>query len=130
MGTLIQSFIEQSEKRLTELQPAVDEAQEIREVLESLGHKFSSRKTGARRGPRRNGGRRKEFLALVGDNPGITVSEAAKKMRINPNYLYRLSSDAVKDGTVRKEGKGYVLTPSSAETTGEAAGDGDGGKDK
>jgi DNA-binding IscR family transcriptional regulator len=41
----------------------------------------------------------------VSENPGITISELAKKMNIKPNYLYRVLPELQKDGKVRKRGK-------------------------
>jgi hypothetical protein len=46
----------------------------------------------------------------VKDRPGITVSEAMEDERmsgINRNYLYRLASELVESGELRKEGQGY-----------------------
>jgi hypothetical protein len=128
MGTLVQTFIESSEKRLSELQPAIDEAKEIRDALEALGHKVtpSNRRTGRRR--RTNGNnRRDEFLQIVAENPGIKIAEAAKKMRVNPNYLYRIGGEAADAGVVRKDGKQYFPVQSSARDEGVRGDEGDGG---
>ena len=41
-------------------------------------------------------------------NPGISVSELGKKMKLNhPNYLYRVLPDLQKEGRIRRRGKGY-----------------------
>src|SRR5205807_1089103 len=49
-----------------------------------------------------------EFLSLVEENPGITVSEAVPRMPgINENYAYRIAKELVNQGTVRKVGKKY-----------------------
>jgi hypothetical protein len=34
----------------------------------------------------------------------------AKKMRIQPNYLYRVLGDLQKDGRVKKSGRKYTAT--------------------
>ena len=97
------------EQRRTELRRELDQ---IEKALSGLG--------GARRGPgrprgsggkrRRRGGTRADQAAkIVADNPGITASEIARKMRLKaPNYLYRVLPDLEKEGRVRKKGKGYV----------------------
>ncbi|MGH2950511.1 MAG: winged helix-turn-helix transcriptional regulator [Solirubrobacterales bacterium] len=40
-------------------------------------------------------------------NPGISASEIAKKLRIKPNYLYRVLGDLEKEGRVKKSGRAY-----------------------
>jgi hypothetical protein len=67
---------------------------------------------GRRRRRRRRGGTRAEqALAVVKDNPGITVSELAPKVGISQkNYLYRVMNGLADDGLVRKEGRGYRAT--------------------
>jgi sugar-specific transcriptional regulator TrmB len=62
--------------------------------------------TGRRRGRRRST-RADQAARHVKNNPGITASEIAKKMRIQPNYVYRVMGDLQKQGKVRKKGKGY-----------------------
>jgi sugar-specific transcriptional regulator TrmB len=69
------------------------------------------RGAGAGRGRRRRGGTRADqAVKIVGSNPGITASEIAKRMRIKPNYLYRVMGDLQKEGRVRKRGRGYHPT--------------------
>ena len=65
---------------------------------------------GTRRRRRRRGGTRgDEALALIRQNPGVTVSELAQMMNISPpNYLYRVMANLQADGAVTKQGKGYV----------------------
>ena len=47
--------------------------------------------TGTRRRRRRRGGTRADqAVKLVKANPGITASEIAGRMKIKPNYLYRV----------------------------------------
>jgi hypothetical protein len=64
--------------------------------------------TPGRRGPGRAG----QALGLVSAQPGITTQELAKKMRIHPNYLYRVMPSLEKQRKVRKEGRGYHPTGS------------------
>jgi CRP-like cAMP-binding protein len=61
-----------------------------------------------RRGrPRGSGTRALQAEKLVRENPGITISELASKMKIKPNYLYRVLPQLQKDGKVRKRGSGW-----------------------
>ncbi|HEX2396702.1 MAG TPA: winged helix-turn-helix transcriptional regulator [Solirubrobacteraceae bacterium] len=61
-----------------------------------------------RRGRRAGGGTRAaQAERLVKTNPGITISELAKRMGITPNYLYRVMPQLEKDGKVRKRDKGW-----------------------
>jgi hypothetical protein len=96
------------ERRLRELD---DERKQVEAALAGLGKS-------ARRGPGRprSGGRRrgrgstraKQAVRLIKANPGITVSELGRKMKLNhPNYLYRVLPDLEKDGTIKRSGKGY-----------------------
>jgi DNA invertase Pin-like site-specific DNA recombinase len=66
----------------------------------------TTRSTGRRR-RRRGGTRSDQAVKLVAANPGISASEIAKKMRIKPNYLYRVLADLQKEGKVRKDGRAY-----------------------
>lgn len=65
------------------------------------------RGTAAKRRGRRRSTRADQAVRHVKNNPGITASEIAKKMRIQPNYVYRVMGDLQKQGKVRKKGKGY-----------------------
>ena len=66
---------------------------------------------GGRRGrPKGSGTRGAEALALVKENPGITIPEIAEKMGIKQNYLYRVLSGLAADGLVVKDGRGWKPT--------------------
>ena len=113
------------EKRLHELEPLIAEHAQVRKALEALEgvgqraqratskvvrRSSTARATGAagRRGrPRGSGGRAHEVLAHVQKQPGITIAELAKKMKIKPNYLYRVLPQLERDGKVHKRDKGY-----------------------
>ena len=71
------------------------------------GSTNTRRATGRKRGRRRST-RADQAVKHVQVNPGITASEIAKKMRIKPNYVYRVMGELQKQGKVRKKGKGYV----------------------
>jgi DNA invertase Pin-like site-specific DNA recombinase len=57
---------------------------------------------------RRRGTRADQAVRLIKANPGITAAEVAKKMRIKPNYLYRVLGDLQKEGRVKKSGRTYT----------------------
>jgi sugar-specific transcriptional regulator TrmB len=104
------------EERLKELD---EERQKLESTLSDLGGRVR-RGPGRPRGStarRRSGGGRKrgrkrstradQAVRIVKQNPGITASEVAKKLRIQPNYVYRVMGELQKEGKVRKKGKGY-----------------------
>jgi DNA invertase Pin-like site-specific DNA recombinase len=64
----------------------------------------------SRRRGRRRGTRSDQAVRLIKANPGITAAEIAKKMRIQPNYLYRVLGDLQKEGKVKKSGRSYTAT--------------------
>jgi hypothetical protein len=69
---------------------------------------------GGRRGrPKGSGTRGTEALALVKQNPGITIPEIAEKMGIKQNYLYRVLPGLAEDGLVVKDGRGWKPTQSA-----------------
>jgi DNA invertase Pin-like site-specific DNA recombinase len=57
---------------------------------------------------RRRGTRADQAVRLIKANPGISAAEVAKKMRIKPNYLYRVLGDLQKEGRVKKSGRTYT----------------------
>lgn len=66
------------------------------------------RRAGAGDGRRRRGGRSTQALKLITDNPGITIPDLAQRMKIAPNYLYRVVPGLQKDGKIKKDGKGWA----------------------
>jgi sugar-specific transcriptional regulator TrmB len=56
---------------------------------------------------KRSGTRANQAVNLVEQNPGISASEIAKRMKIKPNYLYRVLGDLEKEGRVKKKGRSY-----------------------
>src|SRR3954454_8521008 len=63
---------------------------------------------GTRRRRRRGGTRSDQAVRLIKANPGISASEVAKKMGIQPNYMYRVLGDLQKEGKVKKSGRKYT----------------------
>jgi hypothetical protein len=110
------------ETRLKELRPLHEEyltLERAKAALDGLdgprrgpGRPRGSSAGTTRRRRRRSGGTRgDQALAIVRENPGIAVSELAKQMSISPpNYLYRVMATLQADGSVKKQGKGYVAT--------------------
>jgi hypothetical protein len=100
------------EKRRKELH---DELRQIESAIAGLGGRKrgpgrppGSGSGGRRRRGRRGGSRADQAVKLIGENPGISVSELGKKMKLKaPNYLYRVLPDLEKEGRVKKRGKGY-----------------------
>jgi len=97
------------EKRLAELD---DERKRLEGALKDLG--------GGRRGPgrprgsggrkrrkRKGGTRAEQAVKIITENPGITPSQIAERMGIQPNYMYRVMNELQKDRLVKKRGRGY-----------------------
>jgi predicted HTH transcriptional regulator len=113
------------DNRLKELRPLYDEYLKLEKAQEALAGMEQPRRrgpgrprgstnrpkaaNGRRRRRRRSGGTRGEqALAVVRQNPGITVSELGDQLGISQkNYLYRVMANLQEDGAVRKEGKGF-----------------------
>jgi DNA invertase Pin-like site-specific DNA recombinase len=109
------------EKRLAELDA---EHKRLERALAHLGGKAVGRRPGRPRGSvskktatatasprrrrrRRGGTRADQAVSLVEKRPGISASEIAKTMKIQPNYLYRVLGDLEKEGRVKKKGRQY-----------------------
>jgi predicted HTH transcriptional regulator len=67
-----------------------------------------SPRAGAKRRGRRRSTRADQAVRLVKSNPGITASQIAQRMRIKPNYMYRVLGDLQKDGRLKKNGRAYT----------------------
>jgi predicted ArsR family transcriptional regulator len=68
---------------------------------------------GPRRRPRKRaprGQRREQFLAAVSSKPGSTATELGKEIGISTNQAYALGQRLLKDGEVKKSGKGLKAT--------------------
>ncbi len=102
------------EKRIAELE---DERRRLEGALKDLsgGRRGPGRPRGSgggsrsgRKRRRRKGGTRAEHaLKVVTEKPGVTPSEIAEKLKIKPNYLYRVMNELQKDKLVSKKGRGY-----------------------
>jgi hypothetical protein len=120
MADFLKDQIAAIDNRLKELRPLHDEylqLQKAREALAGVGTGGTARRgrprgsgtgTTRRRRRRRGGTRAEEALALLRQNPGMTVRELSEKMNIkHPNYLYRVLGGLESEGAVKKKGKGW-----------------------
>lgn len=126
MTDFLDTKIDEINARLKELKPLVDEHARLEKAAGALSNsggrsspsrsvtKSQSRSrarangAGGRRGrPRGSGKRALEAEKHVTANPGITVAELAERMKIQPNYLYRVLPTLQEQGRVRKKGKGW-----------------------
>ena len=74
-----------------------------------------ARSANGRRRPRRTATRRRaggtrgdQALQLIKSNPGIGVPDIADRMGIRQNYLYRVTAALQKQGSVKRQGQGFV----------------------
>ena len=111
-ANLLRTRIRELEGELSKLQRALssltDGRQGRRGPGRPRGSSPTSRPTTRRRRGRRGGTRADQAVRLIKANPGITASEVAKKMRIKPNYLYRVLGELEKEGRVKKSGRSYT----------------------
>jgi sugar-specific transcriptional regulator TrmB len=108
---LLKSRIRELEDELSKLQRALSSLTGGRQGRRGPGRPPGSRsRSRAAAAPRRRRGgtRADQAVRLVKANPGISASEVAKKMRIKPNYLYRVLGDLEKEGRVKKSGRSYT----------------------
>jgi hypothetical protein len=123
LAGFVDNTVKDIDARLRELQDEVKKLEAARAALAGTprgpgrprgSSAATTARRRARRGPgrprgRRGGGTRGvQALELVKSRPGITIPEIAKELKIAPNYLYRVMPGLVKDGTVKREGKGYL----------------------
>ena len=110
-ATLLKERISELESELAKLQRALANLTDGRQGRRGPGRPRGSRSaaTGTRTRRRRRGGTRADqAVRLIKANPGISASEVARKMKIQPNYLYRVLGDLQKEGKVKKSGRSYT----------------------
>ena len=108
-AALLKERISELEGELAKLQRALSNLTEGREGRRGPGRPRGSRKAGTRTRRRRRGGTRADqAVRFIKANPGITASEIARKMKIQPNYMYRVLGDLQKEGRVKKSGRKYT----------------------
>jgi DNA invertase Pin-like site-specific DNA recombinase len=107
---LLKARIRELEGELSKLQRALSSLTDGRQGRRGPGRPRGSgatAPTSARPRRRRRGTRADQAVRLIKANPGISASEVAKKMRIKPNYLYRVLGELEKEGRVKKSGRSY-----------------------
>jgi sugar-specific transcriptional regulator TrmB len=108
-ATLLKERISELESELGKLQRALANLTDGRQGRRGPGRPRGSTGGGTRRRRRRRGGTRADqAVKLIQQNPGITASEIARQMKIQPNYLYRVLGDLQKEGRVKKSGRSYT----------------------
>lgn len=115
-------------RRRDELKPLVGELERIEAAIDALERLDSGDNGGAapaappapsrsrrRRGRPRKGepNRTDQFLDLV-RRGAISIPAAARELGVGPNYLYRIAGTLESEGTIRKEGRDYVMNVESA----------------
>jgi DNA-binding MarR family transcriptional regulator len=65
--------------------------------------------------------RASQALALIREQPGITIPEIAKAMKIQPNYLYRVLPRLASAGQLKRDGQGWHPASSSTPRRAEPA---------
>ncbi len=98
------------ERRLAELD---DERKRLVRALAGLdggaerrGPSWAARGRGRPR-RRRKGGRSAQVQKLISANPGATVPDIARSLKVKPPYLYTLLGKLTKEGVVQKKGRQY-----------------------
>jgi predicted HTH transcriptional regulator len=112
-AALLKERITELEGELAKLQRALASLTEGREGRRGPGRPRGSRSTGTRtrtRRRRRGGTRADQAVALIKANPGISASDIARKMKIQPNYMYRVLGDLQKEGKIKKSSRKYTAT--------------------
>jgi hypothetical protein len=108
---LLTTRIRELEGELSKLQRALASLTDGRQGRRGPGRPRGSggatSRTATRPRRRRRGTRADQAVRLIKANPGISAAEVAKKMRIKPNYLYRVLGDLQKEGRVKKSGRAY-----------------------
>ena len=110
-ATLLKDRIGELEGELAKLQRALANLTDGRQGRRGPGRPRGSRAratTTRRRRRRRGGTRADQAVKLIKQNPGITASEIARRMSIQPNYMYRVLGDLQKEGKVKKSGHSYT----------------------
>ena len=122
MADTADRILDDLRRRREELRPLVDELHRIDAAIAALEEATGGTGNGGaptsaqgrRRGRPRKGepNRTDQFLALVRDG-GASIPAAAKELGIGPNYLYRLANALQSEGTIRKQGREYVMNVDS-----------------
>jgi hypothetical protein len=103
--------------RLKELKPLHDEYLTLQKAKQALDgverppRRAATQRKGRRGRQRGSGGTSAKALKVIRENPGISVSQLARELKMrHPNYLYRVLPQLESQGAVRKDGKGWHAT--------------------
>ena len=120
MTTFVQGAIEDIDERLRQLRDELARLEAARAALDGGGRRrgrprgsrarrapATGRRVGRRRGRRGGNTRANQAVALVKDQPGITIPQIAEAMKIGPNYLYRVMPRLESEGQVRRDRGGW-----------------------
>jgi hypothetical protein len=123
MAGFVDSTVKDIDSRLRELQDEVAKLQAARAALVGAAKRgpgrprgssaatatapSRGRRPGRPRGRRGGNTRSNQALELVRNQPGITIPQIAEKLKIEPNYLYRVMPKLVAEGLVTRDGLGY-----------------------
>jgi sugar-specific transcriptional regulator TrmB len=105
---LLRDRIRELESELSKLQRALSSLTDGRQGRRGPGRPRGSAATAGRRRGRRRGTRADQAVRIIKANPKITAAEIARKMKIQPNYLYRVLAELQKEGRVKKSGRSYT----------------------
>lgn len=109
--------------RLSELEPLVEEYERLSAAaaaLGGIGGPSTAPAVGSPRAGRRGGSgtRAGQVLAIVQEQPGITIPELAIAMGIRQNYLYRVLPALEREGEVRRVMAGDARRTAGREPSG------------
>jgi hypothetical protein len=121
LADFVDSTVKDIDSRLKELKVEVTKLEAARAALVggrrgpgrppspngATARRRPARRAGRPRGRRGGNTRANQALALVGEQPGITIPQIAEALKIEPNYLYRVMPKLVQDGQVKREGQGW-----------------------
>jgi transposase len=126
MSQVITTALKEMKARQNELQPLAAEFKQVEAAIQALegaaGASMLSREhskattSGRRRGRPRKGERTRaeQFFALVKEHPGVTISEAAKRLDTQPTSLYRVVSKLEVEGSVERRERAIYPTEAAA----------------
>jgi hypothetical protein len=120
LADFVDSTVRDIDSRLEELKLEVTKLEAARAALvggarrgpgrpaaNGAAPKRAARRPGRPRGRRGGNTRANQALALVSEQPGITIPQIAEALKIEPNYLYRVMPKLVEDGAVKRDGQGW-----------------------
>ena len=122
MADTADRILDDLRRRRDELKPLVGELERIEAAIDALerassdngapaatrGASGAGRRRGRGRPRKGEPNRTDQFLALVREG-GTSISAAARELGIGPNYLYRIAGTLESEGTIRKQGREYVM---------------------